>query len=160
MTTAFPPPVQSALRGSQQPFWFLGGRVRLLVSGAATTGTVSVLEFSDTRGQAPPLHVHDREDEIWSVVDGSITFVVGDDVFDLGPGEVALGPRGTAHSYVVRSATARMLVTYAPSGVEEWFVTNSSPLEEDDGTPAPFDVAAIVSAGLRFGVHVVGPPPA
>lgn len=159
MTKAVRPPVQRSLRGSQQPFWFLGGRVRLLVSGAATKETVSVLEFSDTRGQAPPLHIHDREDEIWSIIDGSITFVIGDDVFDLGPGEVALGPRGVPHSYVVRSATARMLVTYAPSGVEEWFVTNGSPVEENDDTPASFDIAAIVSAGLRFGVHVVGPPP-
>lgn len=159
MTIAFPPPVQKALRGAQQPFWFLGGRVRVLVSGAVTTEAVSVLEFSDTRGQAPPLHVHDREDEIWSVLAGSITFVIGDDVFDLGPGGVALGPRGIPHSYVVRSATARMLVTYAPSGVEEWFVTTGSPLREGDDTPAPFDVATIVSAGLRFGVHVVGPPP-
>ncbi|MFF4621808.1 cupin domain-containing protein [Nonomuraea jabiensis] len=52
------------------------------------------MEFTDPKGHAPPMHVHEAEDEIWIVLDGEITFFVGDDRYDLHAGAVAHGPRG------------------------------------------------------------------
>ncbi|WP_433517228.1 hypothetical protein ACQP2T_17745 [Nonomuraea sp. CA-143628] len=49
------------------PFWFLGGRTRVLVPGSATGSTMSVLEFDEVQGQAPPLHIHEGEEEVWIV---------------------------------------------------------------------------------------------
>src|SRR4051812_28110449 len=106
------------LNGSSEPFWFLGGQARVLVPGKATGGAVSVVEFTDAADHAPPLHIHEDEEEIWIVLDGKISFFVGDQKFDLEPGQVAYGPRGVAHSYLVRSATARLAAVFAPGHVE------------------------------------------
>jgi hypothetical protein len=33
------------------PFWFLGGKARILVPGDATAGALSVVEFEDSQGR-------------------------------------------------------------------------------------------------------------
>ncbi|SDJ38273.1 cupin domain-containing protein [Nonomuraea jiangxiensis] len=144
---------------SGEPFWFLGGRTRILVPGEATGRSMSVLMFDDAQGQAPPLHVHDGEDELWIVLDGEISFFVGDARHDLAAGQVAHGPRGVPHSYLVRSPRSRMAVVYAPSGIEEWFRTNGSPVSSMDEAPPAFDLGAIVASAETFRLHVAGPPP-
>jgi len=146
------------LRG-RESFWFLGGRVHLKVGGELTDGHLSQLEFDDPQGQAPPLHVHHGEDELWLVLDGKVSFFVGDETFDLEPGAMAFGPRGVPHSYLVRSPRARMVVTYGPAGIEQWFIQNGSAIAAIDEAPPAFDLAAIITSAERFGLEVVGPPP-
>ncbi len=145
--------------GAGEPFWFLGGQARILVPGAATNRAVSVLEFDDPKGQAPPLHVHDGEDEVWVVLDGEISFFVGDARYDLQGGQVAYGPRGVPHSYLVRSPRSRMAVVYAPAGIDEWFRSNGTPVAHVDVAPASFDIGAIIASAEAFSLRVVGPPP-
>ncbi|AGL16808.1 cupin domain-containing protein [Actinoplanes sp. N902-109] len=142
-----------------EPFWFLGGQARIVIPGDATGGALTVMEFTDPEGHAPPLHMHANEDEVWIVLDGEVSFFVGTERFDLQPGAVALGPRGVPHAYLVRSPTARLAVTFAPAGLENWFSENSSPVSALDRTPAPFDIAAIVAAAEAYKLTVAGPPP-
>ena len=149
----------TAFPDSAQPFWFLGGQTRVLVPGTATGGALSVLEFTDSAGHAPPLHVHENEEEVWIVLDGKIRFFVGDQKFDLEPGQVAYGPRGVAHSYLVRSEKARLAAVFAPSHVEEWFTANGSPVAGVDDLPPAFDIGAILASAEAFHVRVAGPPP-
>lgn len=68
-----------------EPFWFLGGQARILLPGRATGDAMSVMEFSDPIGQAPPHHVHENEEELWFVLDGEVSFFVGDKRHDLTP---------------------------------------------------------------------------
>ncbi|MEU5868907.1 MULTISPECIES: cupin domain-containing protein [unclassified Nonomuraea] len=143
----------------RDPFWFLGGRARVLVPGAATGGALSVMEFTDPEGHAPPLHVHEAEDEIWIVLDGEITFFVGDDRHDLHAGAVAHGPRGVPHSYLVRSPDARMVVAFGPAGIEDWFAANGSPVSGMNDVPAAFDLDAVVASAMAYRLRVAGPPP-
>ncbi|GAB6903344.1 cupin domain-containing protein [Kineosporia succinea] len=145
---------------SAQPFWFLGGRARILVPGEETHGAASVVEFADPRDHATPLHIHEAEDEVWVVLEGEISFHVGDDRLDLRAGQVAHGPRGVPHAYRVRSAGSLMAVTFAPAGIEKWFRQNSSPVLSLEDAPAAFDIGAIVAAAEPFRLRVAGPPPA
>ncbi|MCY1136587.1 cupin domain-containing protein [Actinoplanes sp. Pm04-4] len=144
---------------SDLPFWFLGGQVRVLVPGEATGGAVSVMEFTDIAGHAPPMHIHDNEDEVWIVLDGKVSFFVGDQKFDLEPGQAAHGPRGVAHSYLVRSDKAKLAAVFAPGHVENWFTGNGSPVANVDDAPAEFDIGAILASADTYRVHVAGPPP-
>ncbi|MBP2706460.1 cupin domain-containing protein [Microbispora sp. RL4-1S] len=146
-------------RQAAEPFWFLGGQVRVLVPGHATNGSLSVMEFTDAAGHAPPLHIHDDEEEVWIVLDGKVTFFVGDQRFDLEPGQAAHGPRGVAHGYLVRTATARLAAVFSPARVEDWFTANGSPVTGVGETPAPFDIEAIIASAESFHVRVAGPPP-
>ncbi|MFD0634200.1 cupin domain-containing protein [Catenulispora yoronensis] len=106
----------SFVTDSSQPFWFLGGQSRVLIPGQATAGSLSVVEFTDGAGHAPPLHIHEDEEEVWIVLDGEVSFFVGDRRIELGPGDAAHGPRGVPHSYLVRSPTARLAAVFAPPG--------------------------------------------
>jgi mannose-6-phosphate isomerase-like protein (cupin superfamily) len=142
-----------------EPFWFLGGQARILLPGAASGGSVSVLEFQDPIGHATPLHVHGNEDEVWIVLDGEVSFFVGDQRHDLESGQATFGPRGVPHAYLVRSPTAKLVATFAPAGIEEWFAKNGSPVLSADEAPAPFDLGAIVAAAEAFKLTVAGPPP-
>ncbi|GII78962.1 cupin [Sphaerisporangium rufum] len=142
------------------PFWFLGGQARILVPSTATGGSLSVMEFTDSKGHAPPLHVHEAEDEIWIVLDGEVTFFIGDDRHDLHAGAVAHGPRGVPHSYLVRSPNARLVVAFGPAGIETWFAANGSPIVDVNDAPAPFDIEAVIASAQAHRLRVTGPPPA
>ena len=53
-------------------------------------------------GSQTPLHVHEMLDEGWYVIEGELTFWVGDHtVHVLGPGDYAEGPRGVPHTVEV-----------------------------------------------------------
>jgi quercetin dioxygenase-like cupin family protein len=142
-----------------EPFWFLGGRSRVLVPGGETNGALSVMEFLDTAGHAPPHHIHEDEDEVWFVLDGEVSFFVADQRIDLHTGQIAHGPRGVPHSYLVRSETARLAVVFSPSCVEQWFTANGTPATRLDQEPAAFDIGRILASAEPFHVRVAGPPP-
>jgi quercetin dioxygenase-like cupin family protein len=142
--------------------WWLGGRVAIKAGSEQTSGRFSQLEFDDPRGTAPPLHIHHGEDETFYVVSGSVTVLVGDERIEADAGDFVFAPRGTPHAYVVTSERARMLVTFSPGGVEEFFAEAGMP---DDGSgvpPAvqpPPDPDELARAVGRYGVEIVGPPP-
>jgi quercetin dioxygenase-like cupin family protein len=142
-----------------EPFWFLGGRSRILLPGNKTNGALSVMEFLDTAGHAPPMHAHEDEDEVWIVLDGEVSFFVDDKRLDLHTGQIAHGPRGVPHSYLVRSESARLAVVFSPSRIEEWFSTNGTPATRLDEEPAPFDIGGILASADSFHLRVAGPPP-
>ena len=95
-------------------FWWKSGRVTVKAGGAEGGNTLSQIEVDDPRGGATPLHVHHNEDETFYVLEGEVTFVVGDERIDVAAGDFLFAPRDIPHGYVVRSERARMLVTGTP----------------------------------------------
>ena len=47
-------------------YWMVGDRVTVLISGEQTNGAYAVLEAYTVADGGPPLHIHHREDEIFS----------------------------------------------------------------------------------------------
>jgi mannose-6-phosphate isomerase-like protein (cupin superfamily) len=89
-------------------------------SAATTGGAFTIIEEIDPLDT--PLHVHEREDEMFYVLEGEHRFVVGDEEHPLGPGGVVFGPRDIphAHSRVV-PRTGRFLTMTSPAGFEGFF---------------------------------------
>jgi len=84
----------------------------------------------------------------------------GDQRHDLVPGQVAYGPRGVPHSYLVRSPQgARIAVLFSPAFIEEYFRANGTPVAEAGDLPPEFDLAAVVASAEAFHLRVTGPPP-
>lgn len=76
---------------------------------------VAVLEYTTKQGEEPPRHTHQTEDEIFYVLEGSITFHCGDESLDLEPGGFIFLPRGIQHGYTIRGTDpVRLLVVTAP----------------------------------------------
>jgi uncharacterized RmlC-like cupin family protein len=69
----------------------------------------------------PPLHYHDF-DEAFYVLEGELTFRLGDELFTRKAGELAFAPRGVPHTYANHSgADARALIICTPAGFERYF---------------------------------------
>ena len=78
-------------------------------SGAA------ILEYGTRQGEEPPDHTHGTEDEMFSVLEGAITFRCGGESFDLEKGGFIFLPRGIQHGYTIRSEDpVRLLVITCP----------------------------------------------
>jgi mannose-6-phosphate isomerase-like protein (cupin superfamily) len=93
----------------------------LVKASAETTGgsftIIEEIEPLDT-----PLHVHEREDELFYVVQGEHVFQVGDEEFHAGPGGVVFAPRGVPHAHRrVVPRTGRFLTLASPAGFEGFF---------------------------------------
>jgi len=92
------------------------------VRSADSGDAVSVIEVrSDASFEGPPVHHHDF-DEAFYVLDGELTFRLGDDVFARSAGESAFAPRGSRHTLAnLSGAPARYLLICTPGGFEARF---------------------------------------
>ncbi len=68
-----------------------------------------------------PSHAHTREDEIWYVLEGELTFKIDNQLRSAGPGSVVFGPRNLMHSYRISKAPAKYLLMLTPAGIERIF---------------------------------------
>lgn len=139
--------------------WWKSGRITVKAAGAETGGAFSQIETDDPCGTGPPLHLHHNEDETFYILEGEVTFLVGDERIDLAAGDYLFGPRGIAHAYVVRSERARMLVTASPGGIEQVFVSLGVPVT---GSKPPTDAVMPMDEAMRlfagYGAEILGPP--
>ena len=140
--------------------WWKSGRVTVKAGGAEESHAFSQIEVDDPRGSGPPLHLHHNEDETFYVLEGEVTFLVGDERIDLAAGDFLFGPREVAHAYVVRSERARMLVTASPAGIEQFFVSQGVPVTgpepPTDAVMPPMDEAERLFAA--YGAEILGHP--
>ena len=81
------PFVRSANEG--QAFAVVGDLYRFLAVGSETAGKYATIEATVPPGGGPPLHVHSREEESFYILEGEITFTVGDKKIVAGPGTFA-----------------------------------------------------------------------
>jgi mannose-6-phosphate isomerase-like protein (cupin superfamily) len=126
---------------------FLGCRARVLTSGGGL-GLVDMVEVP--AGHMPPLHVHQREDEGFYVLEGEVSLLLPGRQVDLGPGDFALAPRGVPHAYRVGDAPARWLVTSTPAGFERFVAQVAA-----SDAPGPEALTAIAA---EHGIEILGPP--
>jgi mannose-6-phosphate isomerase-like protein (cupin superfamily) len=86
-------------------------------TAAHTQGRFSLMERTlPPGGRMPPPHRHAANDEAYFILDGTVEFRVGDDVFEDTSGAFVLVPAGEAHTFGNTSgAPARLLVLHAPA---------------------------------------------
>ena len=86
--------------------------VRHLVSSENGTESLTISELIVEPGSEGTLHTHDADEAIM-VMEGSIQFVVGDEVQTVRSGYTMVAPPGTPHKLVNNTwVQARMLVTH------------------------------------------------
>jgi quercetin dioxygenase-like cupin family protein len=85
-------------------------------SGEIRPGSgTAVLEYTTRKGEEPPDHTHKTEDEMFYVLEGSITFHCGADKFHLTTGGFAFLPRGIKHGYTIdNDDLVKLLVITCP----------------------------------------------
>ncbi|MFJ3039707.1 cupin domain-containing protein [Streptomyces tendae] len=128
-----------------------------VVSTNETQGVVSVARLTMRRADAPPLHVHSREDESWVVLSGRVRFWIGSssldtcEVHDAGPGTYIFGPRSVPHTLQPITTTAEILVINNPGAIEGYFRSVGLADARND--------AEHVDALAEYGVALLDDPP-
>lgn len=145
--------------GTGRTYWGPGDLYTFLVTGEESGGAYFAMEALVPPGGGPPPHIHRREDETFYVIDGRITFRLGDEIVTGGPGDFVNVPRGSVHCFRNDGeGVARMILTFTPSGMERFF---EETLERalDPGAPVPDNVdevaARYVAASSRYGLEFV-----
>jgi quercetin dioxygenase-like cupin family protein len=108
--------------GEGESVWSLGGRFTAKATAAVTEERFALVESVAFRSTEPPLHIHHREDEAWYILDGKMTFYVGDAVLEATAGCFAFAPRGIPHTFTVDVEPTRVLVFASPAGFEHFAV--------------------------------------
>jgi quercetin dioxygenase-like cupin family protein len=132
--------------------WWFGGLAVIKATAADTGGQMTIVEMTEPPGTEAPLHVHHREDEAFWVLEGDVTFEVGDATIEAHAGDYAFGPRDIPHRYTVGGAGCRMLFICTPGGFEDLVIAMSEPARTrtlpppSDEEPDMEQIAAIAEA--------------
>ncbi len=98
------------------------GEVEILIKAAAETTGGAFTLFEEREPVDTPLHVHEREDELFYVLEGEHVIEVGEQEFRVGPGGLVFAPRGVPHAQRrVVPRTGRLLILTVPAGLEGFF---------------------------------------
>ncbi|WP_431966877.1 quercetin 2,3-dioxygenase [Actinacidiphila sp. bgisy160] len=144
-----------------QALWFLGNLVTVKATGEQTRGRLTVAEFLNPAGFAPPLHRHLEEDEMFYVLSGTARFLCDGEELTARPGDFVYLPVGLPHTFVVGSEEPlRCLQITTPSGFEDFATDAGTPARERRlPDPGPLDPAALGHAASRHHIEILGPPP-
>src|SRR5437762_3315605 len=116
----------------------VGDVYRFLTTGEETNGKYAMLEAIVPPGGGPPPHVHSREEESFYVLEGEITFRIGDERLVASAGMFANMPVGMPHSFKNESRKpAKMLISVEPAGLEKMFFEFGVELPEGSTTALP-----------------------
>lgn len=123
------------------------------ISSADTNGVMAVFEqngFTPLGG--PPLHIHTHQDEYFYIINGDYLFQVGEDKFQMKPGDTIFLPKNVPHAFIQLSETGKVLVSYFPAGKMEGFFKTT------DSWTAPPSAETIAKTFKDHEMLVVGPP--
>jgi len=143
--------------GRGEPLWFADSLLTYKTTGTQTAGHLALAECRAPRDAGSPSHRHLNEDEAWYVLEGWLTFWLGEETFTAGAGDFVFGPRGITHRFRVDSEEARFLLVLTPAGFEEFTRASGWPataatLPPPD-LPAP-DAGRLATAVARCGLEI------
>lgn len=148
--------------GEGPAFSAVGDVYRFLATGEQTGGAYALCEARVLPGGGPPPHIHHREDESFFILEGEVTFLLGDRKVVAKPGSFVQGPRGIPHAFKNESgAPARMLVHVSPPGFEQFMAEFATPVASFDSPPVPVtpaDIAKLLAVAPKFGIEILPPP--
>jgi quercetin dioxygenase-like cupin family protein len=124
-----------------------------------TSGHADVYEViipEDAR--VPGAHHHVDVDEVITVLAGTVTYRIGDELLALGPGESAVSPRGIPHHFAnLHPGTARMIITATPGRMGPEYFREVAGVVGGGGPPDPARLKAVMN---KYGLEPVPLPPA
>jgi len=150
------PVAVSATEGDAR--WWLGSLAVIKATAADTDGQLTIIEVTEPPDAEAPLHVHHREDEAFWILEGSVTFEVGNNVINASKGDYIFGPRDIPHRYTVGADGCRMLFILTPGGFEHVVIALSEPAASRT-LPPPSDeepdFEQMVAIGERYGIEMM-----
>src|SRR5918994_3583173 len=151
--------------GEGEALWGDGLLATIKANGEQTDGRSSLVEILAPDGYGSGLHVHHREDEGFWILEGELTFYVGDQTTKAQPGSFLFGPKDVPHAFTVDSGPARLLFVFSPAGLEAGIREMGEPARsltvppQPEAPPDDAEMERLASIGARYGAEILGPPP-
>ena len=98
---------------------------------------MTIVEATEHPGAEAPLHVRRRDDEGFWVLEGDVTFEVGDTTIEASAGDYVFGPRDIPHRFTVGDQGCRMLFILVPGSIEDVIRATSEPAPTRTLPPPP-----------------------
>lgn len=132
--------------------------ITFLINGSDTQGAWSLLEYeAPARFAGPAPHWHRRATELFYVLEGALTLRLGGETHTLHPGDFALVPPGTQHSFHnAADAPTRFLVHLSPGGMEAYFMELAEMMREEPIWP-PKEMSRLADIGARYDIFLTHP---
>lgn len=123
----------------------------VVIAKTDTGGTFSVFSYTGLDKIGPSTHLHEEQDEIFWVTEGSYRFMVGGQLHELAEGDTIFLPRKVAHSWIQLSERGGLLYAVHPAGtMEEFFIEMS-----ERTTPPTEEEAKAIHR--QHGMQLIGP---
>jgi mannose-6-phosphate isomerase-like protein (cupin superfamily) len=118
-----------------------GFRGAIKVDGEESGGRQCFSEWTvDARDDGPPPHVHRQHQEAFFVVEGTLSFRVGEEMIEAEAGSFIFVPPSVVHTFSNRTdAPARCVNAYVPGGIEGFFVEVGDLVASGEPEPAEID---------------------
>lgn len=130
---------------------YAGLELAVKLGAAQSGGEATVIEGVIPPDSGPPLHVHEKENETYYVLEGQFEFVCGDECAWGGPGTFVFAPRGLPHRYKnVGDKPGRVLFGFTPGGIEAFF--------EDLGKQPELNPQIITEIAAKYEITMLPPP--
>jgi quercetin dioxygenase-like cupin family protein len=148
----------------REALWILGGLYTFRALGAENGDAYTLVEVLGGEGLAAPHHLHHAETEGFYVLDGDVTFFIGEERIEGSAGDFAFAPVGVQHSFRFDSPQAHMLLVFTPggNGHEGLFRAIGEPARSREIPPpsdAPPDFERLAMLAAQHGTKILGPPP-
>jgi quercetin dioxygenase-like cupin family protein len=147
------------LPGDGETTSLFGDTYAVKAAGEETGGALAVIEASlAPHSGGTPLHVNTLEDENYYVVEGTLTFRLGERTLEAPAGTFVHIPKGVVHTHWnATAAPVRLLGIPAPAGFETFFADLAQLMA--GMPPGPPDMSRMAAVYEKYGLRVVGPPP-
>ena len=147
--------------GEGEAFWWLGMLATIKATKEQTGGQSSLVEIHAPDGYGSVLHVHHHEDEGFYILEGEMTFYVGDQKMKAHPGSYLFGPKDVPHAFTVDSGPAKLLFVFSPAGLEGLIREMGEPARSLTVPPQPdeAEMERMAAIGAQYGAEILGSPP-
>ena len=146
---------------------YMGSLMSFMVEGRHTTGRLAISEFRSRPGHEPPPHIHEREDEFYYILSGSMRVFCGAERLHAEAGDYVFVPQGAAHTFQVLSRELRMVIVVSstdgrPVGLDRYFAEMGEPaasleLPSEAVTHVMDDPARAISVAAKHGTRILSP---
>lgn len=140
--------------GGAELRWLGETSTYFLATGETTGGEFGLVDERAMKGESVPLHRHADDVESFYVLEGEVSFFLGDDPgAQCGPGTFVHVPAGAVHGFRIESDEARYLILTTPHHAEFYRAISAASMDE------PVTGDQIKAAACEYGIDVVGPLP-
>ncbi len=147
------------LSGEGETTSLFGDTYVVKAAGEETGGALGVIEAAlGPHSGGTPLHINTLEDENYYVIEGTLTFRLGERNLEAAAGSFVHIPKGVVHTHWnATAAPVRLLGFPTPAGFETFFADLAELMASMP--PGPSDMSRVAEVYEKYGLRVVGPPP-